>query len=177
MSRPHRYVPIPLLPAPPGARFKAKDEPKRKQNCPAACSSCRARKSRCDGLRPQCIKCSQAGTKCQYSPTVARSWKDRYQELLQRHSVYEGLVEIIKSRPESEALEAIRRIKRGTEVASILGQLQDGPLLMQLSSVLNVERNNEPTTYGKPAPKCRTLPDGDRDDGATGSQDDSHSST
>lgn len=64
-------------------------------------------------------------------------WKVKYEELKMRHSIHEELFEMIKTRPESEMIEALQRIKRGTKAADLLEQLRGGPLLMQVASVLN----------------------------------------
>ncbi|KAJ7092450.1 hypothetical protein B0H15DRAFT_833968 [Mycena belliarum] len=38
---------------------------------PMACQFCRARKLKCDGLRPQCNNCNRRGYPCNYVPVGA----------------------------------------------------------------------------------------------------------
>ncbi|KAI3553130.1 fungal specific transcription factor domain-containing protein, partial [Colletotrichum abscissum] len=40
---------------------------RKRKRIPIACSSCRARKSRCDGVRPQCSACVEQGIECIYA--------------------------------------------------------------------------------------------------------------
>ncbi|KLU92904.1 hypothetical protein MAPG_11852, partial [Magnaporthiopsis poae ATCC 64411] len=64
------------------ARFEGQ-LPRKRQRVPVACALCRARKSRCDGLRPKCSTCASQGTECSYAQaalvsnaTVPKSYLD-----------------------------------------------------------------------------------------------------
>ncbi|KAL8405196.1 hypothetical protein RB594_009920 [Gaeumannomyces avenae] len=45
--------------------------PRKRQRVPVACGLCRARKSKCDGLRPKCSSCTTQGTECSYAQAAA----------------------------------------------------------------------------------------------------------
>ncbi|KAK1996670.1 fungal-specific transcription factor domain-containing protein [Colletotrichum falcatum] len=54
-------------PAPPNAATR------KRKRIPIACSSCRVRKSRCDGVRPQCSTCVEQGIDCVYAANSGAS--------------------------------------------------------------------------------------------------------
>ncbi|KAK2039181.1 fungal-specific transcription factor domain-containing protein [Colletotrichum somersetense] len=46
---------------------------RKRKRIPIACSSCRVRKSRCDGARPQCSTCAEQGIDCVYAANSGAS--------------------------------------------------------------------------------------------------------
>ncbi|RFU24957.1 hypothetical protein B7463_g11376, partial [Scytalidium lignicola] len=50
-----------------------KEPPSKRRRVALACSVCRARKSRCDGIRPKCSLCVELGFECQYQQSATAS--------------------------------------------------------------------------------------------------------
>ncbi|KAJ6492898.1 hypothetical protein C8R47DRAFT_1214177 [Mycena vitilis] len=48
------------------------DNPRTPRRVPMACSFCRARKLKCDGLRPQCGNCNRRNIPCNYIAVSAQ---------------------------------------------------------------------------------------------------------
>ena len=88
----------------------------------------------CNGQRPTCDKCTTADTQCIYSETESREAKRKYFELRDRRNTHEEMIELLKSLPETDALDVLRQLKSGKDVKSILDSARDGDLLMRLSS-------------------------------------------
>ncbi|KAM5355053.1 hypothetical protein ACJ41O_001699 [Fusarium nematophilum] len=133
----------PLLPAcSRGARPSAEGEdetrvalaPKRK-NVFAACQLCRKRKVRCDGRFPQCQQCAKQDTHCEYPPDGPdghEAVKRKLSDVEERLEAHEELYRILQTKPEEESLAIFRRIINGHYVRSILRQIKDGDLLLQV---------------------------------------------
>ncbi|KAF8192824.1 hypothetical protein K438DRAFT_2017974 [Mycena galopus ATCC 62051] len=51
------------------------DNPRTPKRTPMACGFCRARKLKCDGMRPQCGNCNRRGFACSYTPVAAQASK------------------------------------------------------------------------------------------------------
>ncbi|KAF7128505.1 hypothetical protein CNMCM5793_003293 [Aspergillus hiratsukae] len=55
---------------PPSDRLSVQGPPGKRRRVALACDVCRTRKSRCDGIRPQCGMCKDLGFECVYTPPV-----------------------------------------------------------------------------------------------------------
>lgn len=73
-------------------------------------------------------------------------WRVKYEKLMIRYQIYEEFFNMLNTRTESDMLEAMRRIKHGTRPETVVEQLRGGPLLMQLSSLLNRDEIEHATT-------------------------------
>ncbi|KAF7297361.1 Zn(2)-C6 fungal-type domain-containing protein [Mycena indigotica] len=51
-----------------GYYYDPLDGPRTSRRTPMACQFCRARKLKCDGLRPQCTNCARRNCACNYIP-------------------------------------------------------------------------------------------------------------
>ena len=94
----------------------------------------------CSGERPTCTKCTQMSTECHYETvstgeTHIQALKRKYDELRTSTSPYEELFEHLKSLHEKEGQQILRRIKAGADVDTLLSQIRDGNLLLQLALV------------------------------------------
>lgn len=89
--------PLPNLPARNMADSGAAVTVSKRRRIALACTSCRTRKSRCDGRRPTCSTCSQLGFECQYdapdSTTNIIVQKDYVSGLEQRLKKVEHLLQ------------------------------------------------------------------------------------
>ncbi|KAF5488931.1 Nitrogen assimilation transcription factor nit-4 [Colletotrichum fructicola] len=130
----------------------ASSAPRRRPQTKIACTSCRRRKSKCDGLRPVCSLCAGMGrTKCEYDagPDVTRfaALKSKHEELQQRVSLFEELFHLLSMRTDSESVEIIRRM-RTTNIQTGLGDLvkfiKNADLLIQLASTKSAESSPAP---------------------------------
>ncbi|KAK4216540.1 hypothetical protein QBC37DRAFT_86806 [Rhypophila decipiens] len=112
---------------------------KRRQTTTAACGPCRKRKSRCDGRRPSCSACVGRDTNCEYETKVTethtQALKRKFNELQDRQSVHEEVFNILKGRPEKDALEVLKRIRQGVDPTTIVRHVTCGNVLLQLSLV------------------------------------------
>lgn len=80
------------------------------------------------------------GTDCRYSDTETRQIRLRYEQLSQRKSAHEELVNLLKNATEQDASEIVHRLRAGIDVASIVTHVRDGNLLLQLSLAPDTRR-------------------------------------
>ncbi|EUC43101.1 hypothetical protein COCMIDRAFT_38896 [Bipolaris oryzae ATCC 44560] len=110
----------PLLPAAEGyQRTSPTATPSTKQKVSAACHSCRKSKKE------------------------SRQIRQRYAQLQKQESTHEKLIGMIRSMPEQDVAEIVRRLKAGMDAASIVSFVRDGNLLMQLSLTPETSRRYE----------------------------------
>ncbi|KAK2040168.1 hypothetical protein LZ31DRAFT_558122 [Colletotrichum somersetense] len=80
-----------------------------------ACDNCRAKKTSCDGERPVCDSCSRRSLSCVYSADTSRkALKLQISQLQQEVDDSKALIERLRILPESEALEALRALRKST---------------------------------------------------------------
>ncbi|GKT50715.1 nitrogen assimilation transcription factor nit-4 [Colletotrichum spaethianum] len=117
--------------------------PRRRPQTKIACTSCRRRKSKCDGMRPVCSLCAGMGrTRCEYDagPDVTRfaALKTKHEELQRRVALFEELFRLLSMRSEAESIEIIRRMRTTnveTDLEDLIKFIKNADLLMQLASV------------------------------------------
>lgn len=90
---------------------------------------CRRRKSRCDGVRPKCGSCAPGDLFCNYRadapPIIAEKRKN--EALQQRCAEQQDLLRALATVSDADALDLLRRLRCGAEIASTLelaGQMQ-----------------------------------------------------
>ena len=66
--------------------------------------------------------------------------KRKFEELQNQITPYEQLFDLLKTKPERDSLEIVRRIQRGASVETILRYVNDGDLLLQLSLLPETRR-------------------------------------
>ncbi|SMY18987.1 unnamed protein product [Zymoseptoria tritici ST99CH_1A5] len=102
----------------------------------SACSACRRRKSRCDGVRPACSRCQNLRTECQYE---AEEGESRWSALRRRNQVLEAerdqvreLLSYVQTRPEQEAMEIFQRMRQSNydDIFILLRHLKDSAMGM-----------------------------------------------
>jgi hypothetical protein len=129
----------PLLPAPPTARIVP---PPRGTILPrqprvgvsVACDSCRKRKTRCNGIRPQCASCIQSDAICTYAlPIKEQELRRRVRHLEAEQEANRRVVELLQSRSLEEANLILRLLRQGVHVHGILRQVEHGDMLCNLS--------------------------------------------
>ncbi|OQN95121.1 hypothetical protein B0A48_18863 [Cryoendolithus antarcticus] len=98
----------------------------------SACSACRKRKSKCDGVRPSCARCQALNTTCQYQVEAGESrWsalRRKNHDLERERDNYRILMSLIQSRPEAEAQEIYRHIRannHGGDVGALLHAIRE----------------------------------------------------
>jgi len=117
-----RNEPLPLLP---------------RERVASACDQCRARKIKCNGDRPVCLECVRRSTSCHYATrsteTQGQALKRKYDALQSENEAYAELFNLIRTRPDDESFEILRRIKMGTDVRDVLKHIKEADLLIQLN--------------------------------------------
>ncbi|KAK1731574.1 uncharacterized protein BDZ83DRAFT_646075 [Colletotrichum acutatum] len=164
-----------LLPAGPTAASSASSErettpqsatgttssaPRRRPQTKIACTSCRRRKSKCDGQRPVCSLCAGMGrTRCEYDagPDVTRfaALKTKHEELQRRLSLFEELFRLLSIRSEPESVEIIRRVRTlniETDLDDLVKFIKNADLLIQLASAQAEPPTSETTTNHQDPP-------------------------
>ncbi|KAH8650147.1 hypothetical protein BX600DRAFT_554549 [Xylariales sp. PMI_506] len=111
--------------------------PKVATSVKAACETCRKRKIKCSGERPRCDACVKRGAECHYdsddpTQTKGQALKRKHGQLLRETQHYEQLYRLLQSSSERAALEIILRIRLGTDVQTLLRQIEEGDLPLQL---------------------------------------------
>ncbi|KAL0932433.1 C6 transcription factor [Colletotrichum truncatum] len=122
-----------------------------RRNVWVACESCRQRKTKkCSADRPKCTNCMSRGFDCRYTadPNESRSasLKRRYDELERQNDCLNEFFCAIRSMPESQAYDVVRRIRSGASAEDVLSQVEGGYMLLQLSDRIG------------DAPHCRDMP-------------------
>jgi hypothetical protein len=115
-----------------------------------------------------CLECIKRSTSCYYATrsaeTQGQALKRKYDELHAENEAYAELFNLIKTRPDDESHEILRRIKMGTDVKDVLRRIKEADLLMQLNTSSNNNSNNSSSSSSsssnpKPEIKHRyTLP-------------------
>ncbi|PVH99462.1 hypothetical protein DM02DRAFT_643005 [Periconia macrospinosa] len=77
---------------------------------------------------------------CGRYATQTQEIRQRYEQLSQRKTAHEELVDLLKNGTEQDANYILNRLRAGIDVTSILTQVRDGNLLMQLSLVPDTHR-------------------------------------
>ncbi|KJZ68072.1 hypothetical protein HIM_12535 [Hirsutella minnesotensis 3608] len=137
---------IPIAPAPEGQ--SAGQQPHAERDPPSApimkmkrtmtlvaCEGCRRRRVKCDGKRPLCGQCARKGEDCQYEAgegeTVLLALKKRYGALEKEHTRYKELFNLLRSRPDRDANEILRRLRTAEEPLVVLEAINHAELLLQ----------------------------------------------
>lgn len=69
--------------------------------------------------------------------------QEKYEKLRCNKTAYERLFELLKSMPEQDSIDVLKRIRAGGDIGAILSQISEGSLLMQLSVVPETRRRYE----------------------------------
>ncbi|KAI9729185.1 MAG: hypothetical protein M1834_007092 [Cirrosporium novae-zelandiae] len=86
-----------------------------------ACTYCRKRKLRCDGLSPTCSRCIHGRIKCVYEQTDHRkkvAWQNTVDSLKDEKRHLETIVSQLKLASDSEAMSLLRKLRNGDETPS-----------------------------------------------------------
>ncbi|KAH6655840.1 hypothetical protein BKA67DRAFT_250725 [Truncatella angustata] len=147
--------PRPLLPAyspsPPGNSAGVMESSQLALNRPepvrTACNTCRKRKIKCSGHRPVCNSCAKNVHDCVYATANAdetshQALKRKYDTLAEDSQVYQTLYQLLRNASEAEAQHILFRIRMGTDAKSLVSQIKEGDLLLQLASVPETRRRH-----------------------------------
>ncbi|OAQ76307.1 C6 transcription factor [Purpureocillium lilacinum] len=128
-----------------------------------ACEPCRKRKSRCNGQRPRCASCIHRGLHCQYvsataSETNSEALKRKVTEMQQRIEDHERLYAALRTMSEQDSRAVLDKLRLGADVSTVLRQIKEGDLLLQLSLVPESRRRYE-FPYSSTMPAYLQTPD------------------
>ncbi|KAB5539349.1 hypothetical protein GE09DRAFT_315696 [Coniochaeta sp. 2T2.1] len=91
----------------------------------------------CDGNRPSCNACLRRSTECRFEAepkeTHVQALKRKFDSLQGEASSLQQVYELLRTRPEAEALSIFHKIRDGESHESILQFVRHGDLLLQLS--------------------------------------------
>ncbi|KAF4420540.1 nitrate assimilation regulatory nirA [Fusarium acutatum] len=104
-----------------------------------ACEACRKSKIKCDGGRPQCRICHAKHRRCVYAEPLNAVHKRKLEDLASSSAALD-LFQAIQNRSEEEATDIFRRIRAGADPESIMRQVKEGDLLLQIRLVPEVRR-------------------------------------
>lgn len=106
----------------------------------------------CSGERPTCDTCILRNSFCCYTETETRQVKRKYENLRNKRNSFEEFFERLKTIPEQAAIEVLRRMRAGDDVATLSKLISDGDLLLQVSLVPEIRRLYEfPYVSGFPS--------------------------
>ncbi|KAJ4226248.1 hypothetical protein NW759_004832 [Fusarium solani] len=134
----------------------------------AACNACRRNKAKCSGERPTCRRCLNKGLLCQYITLPGESRLQAINrnnhDLKDRATAHEEIFTLLKTLPERDAQDILKRIRSGTDVEAVLNQVKAGDLLLQVALVpetrLRYEfpyRSEMPADYAQDNPYLGSL--------------------
>ncbi|KAI8723046.1 Zn(2)-C6 fungal-type domain-containing protein [Fusarium sp. LHS14.1] len=134
----------------------------------AACNPCRRYKAKCFGERPSCSRCLDKGLLCQYTTLPGESrmqaFNRNHHNLNHRATVNEEILNLLKTLPERDAQEILKRIRSDVDVEAVLNQAKAGDLLLQVALVpetrLRYEfpyRSEMPAGYARDNPYLDSL--------------------
>ncbi|PHH90501.1 hypothetical protein CDD83_3496 [Cordyceps sp. RAO-2017] len=141
-------LPAPLPPGPPPVRPSSSDLEaiSKRTVVQAACESCRQRKIKCDGRRPSCAACGKLRRTCHYStePSESRAaaLKRKHTEVVERLADHVDFIELLRTSSASGTREILSRIDAKHDVPSILQQVKDSNLLLQVRLAPKSTRNH-----------------------------------
>ncbi|KAK2052640.1 hypothetical protein LY76DRAFT_609724 [Colletotrichum caudatum] len=123
-----------------GESGEPKARKRRRPYVSKACDSCRERKNACDG-RPTCSQCLRRGIKCEYRIISDSAWKkvpvgtqlvDK--EEADSNAEAADLLSMLKSVSDGEALEALQRLRTGSDPAELSSALRNGGVALSRTS-------------------------------------------
>ncbi|KAK7960450.1 hypothetical protein PG988_011664 [Apiospora saccharicola] len=135
------------------------DEPgepvKKRKLVSLACARCRSHKTKCDGHRPSCGSCRARTVECAYdddpNTTPTANLRRQYHHLAEQHQSFHELFEMLRSRPEDEALVILQRLRSSGNVQHTLHHIKEGYLLAD-TRMVGTEADDVPFP---PCPKNR----------------------
>ncbi|KAK8013760.1 hypothetical protein PG991_009353 [Apiospora marii] len=105
---------------------------KKRKLAPLACERCRSHKTKCDSHRPSCGRCRARHVDCIYNDdpkTTTANLRRQYHHLAEKYQSFHELFEMLRSKPEDEAIVILQRLRASGDVQSILDHVKAGYLL------------------------------------------------
>ncbi|KAI5465269.1 hypothetical protein BGZ63DRAFT_436822 [Mariannaea sp. PMI_226] len=88
-------------------------------------------------MSPACRRCVRRRTKCHYSTkpgeTESHALSRRYNELLDRAKSHEEILDLLKTLPDQDAQDVLKRIRSGADITTILSHINTGDVLLQMA--------------------------------------------
>lgn len=109
----------------------------------------------CDGSRPTCSTCLRRGSDCRFEAepkeTHVQALRRKYETLQEKRSAQQQVCELLRTRPEAEALSIFRRLREGDSPEVVMRHVQHGDLLLQLSLRSESEQQSETSSSEPPS--------------------------
>jgi hypothetical protein len=151
-----------------GIGTKEPSEPAKKRKLiPLACARCRSHKTKCNGHRPSCGPCQARNVDCKYddnpNTTPTANLRRQYHHLDEQYQPLHKLFEMLRSRPEDEALIILQHFRASGDVQSTLRHVEAGYLLAEANddilfapcSTRAASRSFSASTTPRPTRSCR----------------------
>jgi hypothetical protein len=108
-----------------------------------ACVPCRKRKTKCDGKRPHCTQCTARDGTCHYDMSEEQRrltyLRENVEHLADEKNTLASLIWNLRNSTDNEAAEILRRLRNGTDPATLNQHIQAGRSLAQVRSDLPPE--------------------------------------
>ncbi|KAH8889052.1 hypothetical protein GQ53DRAFT_653152 [Thozetella sp. PMI_491] len=115
-----------------------------------ACNLCRARKMKCDGLKPRCTRCARRQQSCSYqasSTSESMTLKQKNQDLQNASLDMNMVLELLRTAPEHVAAAVLQDLREGASAAEVLGRVRSATPLPPPLSSFDVDRTVAAPTY------------------------------
>lgn len=90
----------------------------------------------CSGERPRCTFCERSGVECHYmsapAETHSQALKRKLDQMQEENGAYAELFNLFRTLPEKEAVDVVRRLRAESDIPTVVRQVKDGRLLLQL---------------------------------------------
>ena len=91
----------------------------------------------CSGDRPRCRRCGQKGFDCHYAAkvgeTTGQALRRSLGDMEKKATMSEELLELLKTLPDQQALDVIRRLRNGDNAETVLNHMKTGDALIELA--------------------------------------------
>ncbi|KAK8099938.1 hypothetical protein PG999_010312 [Apiospora kogelbergensis] len=124
--------------------------PEKRQKLHLACLSCRVKKSKCDGKRPTCDRCTKRKTACRYAEEEKASTisglQAQVQKLKEELDEHTGFLACLQSVPQAEANNILKQLRTSSNASQILASVQGSLAAQARPSDLRHARGLMPPT-------------------------------
>ncbi|KAH7140288.1 hypothetical protein B0J13DRAFT_557476 [Dactylonectria estremocensis] len=101
-----------------------------------ACEACRRSKRKCTATRPKCDSCAGRDLVCEYKDIASaeantQALKRKYDQVQEQNNSYKELFDLVRSLPERQSSDMVRRLRGGAEIDTVVRHAQHGDPLLQ----------------------------------------------
>ncbi|KIW06719.1 uncharacterized protein PV09_02414 [Verruconis gallopava] len=127
--------------------------PKKRSAVIAACDSCRHKKIRCDGKRPECASCVRHRIDCRYATVKGESrsaaLKRKYNDYEQENSQLKQVLEAMRTKPYKEAIAILNLVRSTSHLMEVLDHITSLDLTSFTQDDLSLDDRHSVAQEGK----------------------------